>query len=264
MNEPTREPPNASASGSVDFGYEQVPREREDARASAAVFDSVAGNYDLMNDLMSGGLHRLWKRFTLSQTGLRPGQQRARRRRRHRRSRRRAWRARSARPGSSCSPTSTRAMLARGRDRLLDRGSSRNVRFVHRERRAAAVSPTQLRLRDDRLRAAQRHRQARGARLDAPRAAARAAGCWCSSSRSRGRGAEAALRRLLVQRAAVARRRVAGDEASYRYLAESIRMHPGPGDAARHDARRRARGLPLPQPRGRHRRAASWAIGTER
>ena len=39
-----------------------------------AVFDSVAGNYDLMNDLMSGGAHRLWKQFTLSQTGLRPGQ----------------------------------------------------------------------------------------------------------------------------------------------------------------------------------------------
>ena len=33
------------------------------------VFDSVAGNYDLMNDLMSGGLHRLWKRFTIEQAG---------------------------------------------------------------------------------------------------------------------------------------------------------------------------------------------------
>ncbi len=39
-----------------------------------AVFESVAGNYDLMNDLMSAGTHRLWKRFALSQTGLRPGQ----------------------------------------------------------------------------------------------------------------------------------------------------------------------------------------------
>ena len=72
MNEPTREPPNASASGSVDFGYEQVPRE-EKSRRVRAVFDSVADRYDLMNDLMSGGLHRLWKQFALSQTGLREG-----------------------------------------------------------------------------------------------------------------------------------------------------------------------------------------------
>ena len=46
----------------------------EKAARVRAVFDSVAGNYDLMNDLMSAGVHRLWKQFTLSQTGLRPGQ----------------------------------------------------------------------------------------------------------------------------------------------------------------------------------------------
>ena len=39
------------------------------------VFDSVASRYDLMNDAMSAGLHRLWKRFTIEKTGLRPGQQ---------------------------------------------------------------------------------------------------------------------------------------------------------------------------------------------
>ena len=49
-------------------------RSREKPARVRAVFDSVAGNYDLMNDLMSAGTHRLWKRFTLSQTGLRPGQ----------------------------------------------------------------------------------------------------------------------------------------------------------------------------------------------
>jgi hypothetical protein len=37
------------------------------------VFDSVAGKYDLMNDLMSAGLHRLWKRFTVNATRVRPG-----------------------------------------------------------------------------------------------------------------------------------------------------------------------------------------------
>ena len=50
---------------------------------------------------------------------------------------------------------------------------------------------------------------------------------------------------------------VAKDEDSYRYLAESIRMHPGPGNLVRHAARRGTRGLPLPQPLGWHRRGAS-------
>jgi len=54
------------------FGFETVPA-AEKAERVRAVFDSVAVNYDLMNDLMSGGLHRLWKRFTLGRTGIRPG-----------------------------------------------------------------------------------------------------------------------------------------------------------------------------------------------
>src|SRR6204780_2254313 len=57
---------------SVDFGFEQVPL-KDKARRVRSVFDSVADRYDLMNDLMSGGAHRLWKQFTLSLTGLRPG-----------------------------------------------------------------------------------------------------------------------------------------------------------------------------------------------
>ena len=57
----------------TDFGFEKVAWD-DKARRVRGVFDSVAGNYDLMNDLMSGGAHRLWKRFTLSCTRLRPGQ----------------------------------------------------------------------------------------------------------------------------------------------------------------------------------------------
>src|SRR5919107_3611983 len=57
----------------TDFGYQLVPTGEKAARVRA-VFDSVAGNYDLMNDLMSAGAHRLWKQFTLAQTALRPGQ----------------------------------------------------------------------------------------------------------------------------------------------------------------------------------------------
>lgn len=55
------------------FGYETVDVE-DKARRVRGVFDSVAGNYDLMNDLMSGGLHRLWKRFTIEQAAIRRGQ----------------------------------------------------------------------------------------------------------------------------------------------------------------------------------------------
>ena len=54
------------------FGYQTVS---PDAKAGLVrdVFDSVASRYDIMNDLMSAGLHRLWKRFTVSQAALRPG-----------------------------------------------------------------------------------------------------------------------------------------------------------------------------------------------
>ncbi len=62
-----------SPSGETHFGYERVAW-NDKARRVRGVFDSVAGNYDLMNDLMSGGLHRIWKQFTLSLTNLRPGQ----------------------------------------------------------------------------------------------------------------------------------------------------------------------------------------------
>jgi demethylmenaquinone methyltransferase / 2-methoxy-6-polyprenyl-1,4-benzoquinol methylase len=54
------------------FGYEQVA-EQDKARRVAKVFSSVAPRYDVMNDLMSAGMHRLWKRFAVAQSGLRPG-----------------------------------------------------------------------------------------------------------------------------------------------------------------------------------------------
>jgi demethylmenaquinone methyltransferase/2-methoxy-6-polyprenyl-1,4-benzoquinol methylase len=57
----------------TDFGFEDVPWQ-EKAQRVRGVFDSVAGRYDVMNDLMSGGAHRLWKHFALSLTGLQRGQ----------------------------------------------------------------------------------------------------------------------------------------------------------------------------------------------
>ena len=55
------------------FGYQSVD-EQDKARRVRGVFDSVAGKYDLMNDLMSGGLHRAWKAYTVMVANLREGQ----------------------------------------------------------------------------------------------------------------------------------------------------------------------------------------------
>jgi demethylmenaquinone methyltransferase/2-methoxy-6-polyprenyl-1,4-benzoquinol methylase len=57
---------------STHFGYQTVSPEEKTRRVSA-VFDSVASKYDLMNDLMSFGVHRLWKRFALQLAAIRPG-----------------------------------------------------------------------------------------------------------------------------------------------------------------------------------------------
>ena len=57
----------------TDFGFEKIP-EKQKVQRVAGVFSSVAERYDLMNDLMSAGMHRLWKRFTVEQSGLKPGQ----------------------------------------------------------------------------------------------------------------------------------------------------------------------------------------------
>jgi demethylmenaquinone methyltransferase/2-methoxy-6-polyprenyl-1,4-benzoquinol methylase len=113
---------------SADFGYEQVPWEEKKARVRG-VFDSVASRYDLMNDVMSGGLHRLWKRFTLAKTGLRPGQHAldvaagsgdlaiglARK---------------VGRSGRVVVTDINAAMLAEGRTRLLNAGLTGNIDYV--------------------------------------------------------------------------------------------------------------------------------------
>lgn len=56
----------------IDFGFSEVPLE-EKVKKVKGVFDSVAGNYDIMNDVMSFGIHRLWKRHAIELSGIRPG-----------------------------------------------------------------------------------------------------------------------------------------------------------------------------------------------
>jgi demethylmenaquinone methyltransferase/2-methoxy-6-polyprenyl-1,4-benzoquinol methylase len=61
-----------SPDDTTHFGYRRVATD-DKVKLVRGVFDSVASKYDLMNDLMSLGIHRLWKRITLARTGLRPG-----------------------------------------------------------------------------------------------------------------------------------------------------------------------------------------------
>jgi len=68
----TPQPGDRPEPGSTHFGFQSVP-EREKARRVADVFHSVASRYDVMNDLMSGGLHRIWKAFTVGRAAVRPG-----------------------------------------------------------------------------------------------------------------------------------------------------------------------------------------------
>ena len=56
------------------FGFDEIPASEKQSRVGG-IFDSVAGNYDLMNDVMSFGIHHLWKKFTLELCGIRTGHQ---------------------------------------------------------------------------------------------------------------------------------------------------------------------------------------------
>ena len=115
-------------STTADFGFQKIPKGEKQARVRE-VFDSVADRYDVMNDLMSAGLHRVWKRFALARTGLRPGQ--------------RALdvacgsgdlgrgMARQVGPNGLVVLTDINtAMLAHGRDKLLNSGVIGNVAFA--------------------------------------------------------------------------------------------------------------------------------------
>lgn len=115
-------------SKTTHFGFEEVAW-GDKAKRVRGVFDSVAPRYDLMNDLMSGGLHRLWKEFTLSQTHLRPGQRAldvaggtgdiARRMQKQVGDR-----------GLVVLSDINGAMLAHGRDRTIDSGIVRGMEYV--------------------------------------------------------------------------------------------------------------------------------------
>ncbi len=209
---------------STDFGYERVPW-GEKARRVRGVFDSVAGNYDLMNDLMSGGVHRLWKKFTLSLADLRPGQRAldvaggtgdlA------------AGLARQVGDRGLVVLTDINAsMLNRGRDRLINDGLVSNVRFAQANAEKLPFADRSfdcitigfgLRNVTDKAAAlASMHRALRpGGQL-----------LVLEFSRPTAPGLKALYDTYSFRILPLLGKLVAGDEDSYRYLAESIRMHP--------------------------------------
>lgn len=208
----------------VDFGYERVSAAEKTARVRG-VFDSVADNYDLMNDLMSGGLHRLWKRFALVQTGLRPGQ--------------RALDvasgtgdlgaglARQVGPGGLAVLSDiNREMLSRGRDRLIDRGFASQVQFVIANAEMLPFPDASF----DCVTIAfgLRNVTDKAAALASMKRVLRPGGRLLVLEFSKPQLAalkpayDAYSFNILPRLGSI----FAGDAASYRYLAESIRMHP--------------------------------------
>jgi demethylmenaquinone methyltransferase/2-methoxy-6-polyprenyl-1,4-benzoquinol methylase len=203
------------------FGFQTVD-EREKARRVRGVFDSVASRYDVMNDLMSMGMHRVWKHYTVTVADVRPGQ--------------RvldiaggtgdlalAFAKRVGPSGQVVHTDINEAMLRTGRDRLLDAGvvlptvvcDAEHLPFPDQyfDRVSVAFGLRNMTHKDRALREMCRVLKPGGKLLvlEFSKVAQplEKAYDWYSFN-------------ILPQLG----RWVARDEASYRYLAESIRMHP--------------------------------------
>jgi demethylmenaquinone methyltransferase/2-methoxy-6-polyprenyl-1,4-benzoquinol methylase len=216
-----------SETRTTHFGFSEVA-ETEKADRVAGVFRSVASRYDLMNDVLSGGLHRLWKAFAVREAQVRPGMRvldvaggtgdLAR-----------AF-AREVAPGGMVILTDINdAMLEEGRDRLLDQGLAIDVVRCDAERLPFAdgsfdrvVVSFGLRNMTHKDRALQE---------------------MCRVLRPGGRLLVLEFSRIWAPLAPLydaysmkvmpwLGERIAGDAASYRYLAESIRVHPSQQELA--------------------------------
>jgi len=208
----------------TDFGFERVGVAQKAERVRR-VFESVADNYDLMNDLMSLGVHRLWKRFTLGQTGLRPGQQ-----------------ALDVAGGSGDLALGMArlvgetgrvlltdinpAMLERGRAKIIDAGESSNVEY-------AIADAEQLPFESNRFDCVTigfglRNVTRKQAALDSMFRVLKPGGrlLVLEFSRPTAPGLKPLYDSYSFHVLPLLGKYVAKDEASYRYLAESIRMHP--------------------------------------
>ena len=204
------------------FGFDTVPEE-EKAKRVAGMFTSVAGKYDVMNDLMSAGLHRLWKRFAVSVSAVREGQ-------------RvldvaggsadlsRLFLKKVGASGQVILTDINYAMLRTGRDRLLDEGTASPVAQCDAEHLpfpdnyfdcvSIAFGLRNVTHKDAALREMQRVLKP-GGRLIVLE--------FSKVAKPLEKIYDAYSFKLLPRIGQF----VANDADSYRYLAESIRMHPG-------------------------------------
>ena len=208
-------------SDKTHFGYEQIP-EAEKARRVGAVFDRVAERYDLMNDLMSLGLHRAWKAFAVSIARPRPGE-----------------RILDVATGSGDLALSlgrrvlpggeiwlsdvNRSMLQRGRDRVVDRGLLAPAVQCDAERLPFPSGyfdcvTVAFGLRNMTHKDAALAEMARVLKPGGRLIVLEFSKVWTPLERAYQLYSFKVLPWL--------GQRVAGDAAAYRYLAESIRMHP--------------------------------------
>jgi demethylmenaquinone methyltransferase/2-methoxy-6-polyprenyl-1,4-benzoquinol methylase len=203
------------------FGYQQVP-EDDKARKVAGVFESVAPKYDLMNDLMSLGLHRAWKAFTVAVSGVRAGDRMldvaggsgdlAR-----------AFARRVGPTGEVWLTDINGAMLGVGRDRLLDAGVAAPILQCDAERlplRSGTFDCVSVAF-------GLRNMTHKEAALAEMRRVLKPGGRLLVLEFSKvWKPLERAYDWYSFMVLPWLGRQVARDEASYRYLAESIRMHP--------------------------------------
>ena len=203
------------------FGYQQVP-EAEKARRVGEVFSSVAGNYDLMNDLMSLGLHRVWKRFAIAMSGVRAGSRvldvasgsgdlAA------------AFARRAGPTGQVWMTDINAAMLAVGRDKLIDQGLFAPLALCDAEKLpfppdtfdcvSVAFGLRNMTHKDRAL-----AEMARVAKPGGRVMVLEFSRPWAQLNKAYDAYSFGLLPKL--------GKYVARDEAAYRYLAESIRMHP--------------------------------------
>lgn len=212
---------DSTQTSTTHFGYEQVAESDKAARVRG-VFDSVASRYDVMNDLMSMGLHRVWKTFTIAVSGVRAG---------HRvldvaagtGDLSRAFAHKVGPAGMVVMSDINGSMLRAGRDRLIDSGVLVPTVLCDAERLpfpdaefdlvSVAFGLRNMTHKDKALREMQRVLKPGGKLLVLE----------FSKPWEPLRGAYDLYSFQVLPRLG---KMVAGDPQSYQYLAESIRMHP--------------------------------------